>query len=467
MPNVVRTDVDALNAVLTVTIPKEEYLDKVQKDIKQYTQRAQMKGFRPGKTPPNLVKKMYGTQFLLDAVNAKVQEAVSEYIQKEQIDMLGQPIPSLEQGDSGLDIKNPKDLTFKFDLGLAPQFEVKGLDGAEYEMLAVQLDESAIDAELDNVRKKSATNVEVEGQIQVGDVITLALKEVGGSLEKEVSVSVDWMTEDMKSVFLTQSKGDSLQINIFQLEKETTPQYVRKYFLGLEENDERAVSENFDATIVKIMRASSAEMDEEFFQKNFGVATEAEARDAIKTGLGGNYNNQAEALLYRDIQDNLLAQNTIELPDVFMKRWLKTQNERNTEDLIERDYERFANNLRWSLIRTKILKDANVEISDEDLRSYYANKVRGYFGGMPIDENFVNSLVDRVLNDEKQFNELYEDVLTDKLFGVVKSSAKLNTKSISVDEFNSLLATARFNAAKERGEIGEAEQSVQAEEVEA
>ena len=110
MPNVVRTDIDAVNAIITVTLPKEEYLDKVQKDIKKYTQKAAMKGFRPGKTPATLVKRMYGTQFLMDAVNEKVQEAVSDYLQKDTFDMLGQPIPSLEQDKFDLDLKNPQDL---------------------------------------------------------------------------------------------------------------------------------------------------------------------------------------------------------------------------------------------------------------------------------------------------------------------------------------------------------------------
>jgi trigger factor len=455
MPNVVRTDIDALNAIITVTLPKEEYLDKVQKDIKKYTQKAAMKGFRPGKTPATLVKRMYGTQFLMDAVNEKVQEAVSDYLQKDTFDMLGQPIPSLEQDKFDLDLKNPQDLTFKFDVGLSPQFEITSLAGAEYQRYAIELGEQLVNDEYEKATQKNATNVEVEGQIQDNDVITLALKEVGGTLENEMSVSVNWMTEDMKSVFLTQSKGDTVQFNIFQLEKETTPQYARKYFLGLEDTDERVVGENFDGTITKIMRASSEALNEEFFQKTFGISTEAEAREQIAKALGANYENQADALMYRDIQDRLLEETAIELPDGFMKRWLKTQNERNTEELIERDYKRFSNNLRWSLIRTKILKDANVEITDEDLKEFYANKIKGYFGGMPIDDSFIDSLVDKVLKDEKQFGELYEEVLTEKLFSTIKSAIKIANKSISVDEFNSVLAAARFDAAKERGEIAE------------
>jgi trigger factor len=80
MPNVVRTDIDALNAVLTVTILKEDYLPKVKKDMKTFTQRSPMKGFRPGKTPPKLVETMYGTEFVMEAVNKTLQETVGNFL---------------------------------------------------------------------------------------------------------------------------------------------------------------------------------------------------------------------------------------------------------------------------------------------------------------------------------------------------------------------------------------------------
>ena len=210
MSNVVRTDIDSVNAVLTVTIPKEEYLNKVQQDIKKYSQKAPMKGFRPGKTPPTLVKKMYGQQFLMDAVNDKVQEHLNTYLQAEKMEMLGQPIPSSEQDKFDLDLKNPQDLTFKFDIGLTPQFELKGLEGVSYERYAIQLDEKMVTDELEKALKGGDANEEVEGVVQENDVITLKIKEVGGTLENEVAVSTNWMTEDMHSVFLTQSKGDTL-----------------------------------------------------------------------------------------------------------------------------------------------------------------------------------------------------------------------------------------------------------------
>jgi trigger factor len=473
MPNVVRTDIDALNAVLTVNVAKEDYLSKVKKDMKTFTQRQPMKGFRPGKTPPKLVQSMYGTEFVMDAVNKTLQDTLSNYLQTEKPEIFGQPIGSVEQPDFKFDPKNPSDFSMSFDLGLIPQFEVKGLDATSFERYVVQVDPAKIDAELDNRRKNGGETKEVEDAIQDNDVIYLYAKEHGGSFVKEdLTLSMNWLNDEIQDVFKTQKVGDQLTVNIFQLEKETTAEYVRKYFLGIEDSDNREINENFDVKITKVTRVVPAAFDEEFFQKNFGVSTEAEAREQLNTTLGGTYTAQADALLIRDFQLRLIEANKFDLPDGFLKRWLLTQNDKNTPEIVESGYENFAQSMRWSLIRSKVAKEGGVQISDDDLKNYYRDRIKGYLGGMAIDDAFIDSLVEKVFDDEKQLSELYEDVMTEKTFDVMKNRATIVDKPVSSDEFDSHMATARAEAALMRGEmteelpVGESEiEEVEAEEV--
>lgn len=478
MSNVVRTDIDALNAVLTVTLTKDEYLTKVNKDIKRYTQRVQRPGFRPGKTPTALVKKMYGDSFVIEAVQEMMSQKLSEYLQEHKPDIFGQPVLAEKQSEIGFDPKNPKDLTFTFEIGLIPEFEVQGLDGVTYERYLVNVGEDKIDAEIENMRKRSGEESDIDTNIEDGDMITLHIKEQGGTLEKEdLLLSMNWLTDEMKEVFRTQKRGDNLTVNIFQLEKETTPQYVRKYFLGLEDTDDRQVNENFDVKIKFVKRQSSAALDQAFFDKNFGegvVTSEAEMRDTIRRGLSVNFSGQADALMLRDIQDGLIAANQFDLPDAFMKRWLRTQNEKNTEETVERGYEAFAQNLRWTLVRSKIAKSSNVTIDDEDLKEFYRNRIRGYLGGQAGagTEGLIESLVERVMTDEKQMSELYEEVMTEKTFEAMKSRVNIVDRPIGEEEFNSIIAAAQYEAAKARGEINEesgveASENVEIEEIEA
>ncbi len=480
MSNVVRTDIDALNAVLTVNLAKDEYLTKVNKEIKRYSQKMQRPGFRPGKTPTSLVKRMYGDSFVVETIQEMMSQKLSDYLQENKPDIFGQPIMSETQADTGFDPKNPQDISFSFDIGIVPDFEVQGLDGVSYERYLVNVGEDKIDAEIENMRKRSGEESEIDTQIEANDMITLHVKEQGGTLEKEdLLLSVNWLTEEMKEVFMTQKRGDSLTVNIFQLEKETTPQYVRKYFLGLEDTDEREINENFDVKIKFVKRQVPGALDQAFFDKNFGegvVTSEAEMRDTIRRGLSMNFNGQADALMLRDIQDGLIAANPMDLPDAFLKRWLRTQNEKNTEDTVEQGFEGFAQNLRWTLIRSKIAKSSDVTVSDEDLKAFYRNRIRGYLGGQlgggASADELIESLVERAFQDEKQQSDLYEEVLTEKTFEAMKARVAIVDKPIGEEEFNSIMAAAQYEAAKARGEIKEDEatdaiETVEVEEIEA
>jgi trigger factor len=469
MPNVVRTDIDALNAVLTVELPKEEYSSKVQQDIKKYSQRAQMKGFRPGKTPQALVKKMYGSSFLMETVNEMVRKELGDYLQKENIPMIGEPIPSVEQPEFKLDLKNPEDLAFKFDIGLLPTVEtLNALDNTTYERNAVIIDEADITKELDNaLKRQKSEEIEVTDSIQEEDIINLSIKEVGGTLEKDLMISANWLTDDMKSVFMTQKTGDNLQINIFQLEKDTTADYVRKYFLGLEENDDRKVNETFDMTIVSVKRRKPVEMDEAFFKAQFGedVTNEEQARAELRKMLSRNNDVQSDALVIRDIQEGLMKNNKFALPEGFLKRWLKYTNDKNSEEVIEKNLEPFMEQMRWTIIRSKVLNDAGIQIGKEDMKANYAKRVQGYFGAMGGNEEIVNMLVDRAMEDEKQYNEIYEDTMMEKFFEAVKARTNIIDKPVTMEELNSKIAAIRYEMAKQKGEIQEAEPAVEMEEV--
>jgi trigger factor len=399
---------------------------------------------------------MYGTEFVMDAVNKTLQETMKDYMETEKPEIFGQPIGSVEQPGFKFDPKNPSDFSMTFDLGLIPQFAVKGLDDTTYTRYVVQVDPAKIDAELENRRKQGGETKEVEDTIEGNDMIYLYAKEHGGSFVKEdLTLSMNWLNEEMQDVFKTQKVGDHLTVNIFQLEKETTPQYVRKYFLGIEDDDNRTINENFDVKITKVTRVVPAAFDEEFFQKNFGVATEEEARAQLNATLGGNYTAQADSLLIRDFQLRMIEDNQFDLPDAFLKRWLLTQNDKNTPESIEQGYEGFAENMRWTLVRSKIAKEAGIQVSDEDLKEHYSNKIRGYLGGMAIGEDFIDDLVKRAFDDEKQFSELYEEVMTERTFDAMKQRATVVEKPVSSDEFDSIMATARAEAALRRGDMTE------------
>ena len=279
MATIAREDIDALNVALTVTVAKEDYLADFQKELKRYRKQASLKGFRKGNIPMSVVRKMFGRSILAEVVNKELQEEMSKFLYDEEaeIDFLGQPIPSKDQEEFEFSVSNLDDYVFKFDLGLAPQFELHGLGNEEtLEKLVVEPAADKLDEELLNLRRRFGVSEEVEDAVAERDIITLKAVELDGEkpkeggIDKEFTLFIENITDDAKEAFLGKKIGDSAVLDVFNLEANTTVDHVRKYLLGLAEDDDREVSEAFSLTIDKISRHTLAALDEDFYKQAFG-----------------------------------------------------------------------------------------------------------------------------------------------------------------------------------------------------
>lgn len=474
MPQVVREDIDNLNAVLTVSIPKDDYLPLFNTELRKYRKDARIKGFRQGKTPTGVLKKMFGKAVLGEIINKMLQEQLTDFMVNDPVEILGQPIPSDTQEPVEFDVKEMQDYTFKFDIGLAPTFEVEGLDSDAYEKYAVEIPAEMVEEEVQNLLQRNGDQVFPEDGIEDKDIVTFDIIELDGDKPKEDGIAhefgvlVERMEDDMKAAVLKMKLGDELKLNPFQLEKDTTEKYVRKYFLGLEEaeegTEEVAVGDQFQAEITKISRVNKAELNQEFFDKVFGpeqVSTAEEFKAKLSENMSKTYDAQAEALLFRDIQQRLLDSNELALPEDFLKRWLAMSNENVSPEVLEKEFPAFANNLRWTLIRSKLNKTFEIEVSPEEVKESFKNKIRGYFGGAGITpdmDSMVESMAERMLQDEKQVNEIYEEVSSNKFFEAVVEKVAVTDKSISIEDFQAVIQKIEEErAAEQAAQLGEEE----------
>ena len=450
MPKVVREDIDNLNTVLTVTIEKSEYEDQFKTELNKYRKQVQMKGFRKGKTPMSVLRKMYGKAILSDVINGMLQTEVGNFLSENDLNYLGQPLPNDEQEVYEFDPRDLEDFEFKFDLGLAPAFEVEGLgEDASFEMYDVTIPADKIDEELAAGRKRLGEQGPVEGEMQAGDLIKLSIQELDGDKPKEegvtneFSVPEDRLTDEARALISQHKAGENFQLNIYQLEKETTPEYVHNYFLGVKDEEAEAIGETVQATIVEITRLQEAEMNEDFFNKLFGegvVSTEEEAREKMQTDLKSYYDRQAEAVLFRHIQEYLLEKNDMDLPKDFLKRWLKTNNENVTDDQIEKDFPDFLENLKWTLIRSKLAKKHDVQISEAEIKDAFKRQIQGMISNPALfDDNFMETMAMRMMEKEEDVDRVAQQVLTDKVFAAVKDSVKVEPKAISTEEFEQVI----------------------------
>lgn len=463
MPKVEHENIDNLNAVLTVTLEKSDYEPKFKTELNKYRKQANMKGFRKGKTPASVLKKMYGKGVLADVINEMLQKELYDYLTDNDIKILGQPLPSADQEPQDFDLKTFQDYVFKFDLGLAPDFEVQGADEhTTFEKMVVEPSEEMIDEDLQAARKRNGERKAVEDTIQENDMVKLEVAELDGDALKADGITSEFSllignntNEELKQTLEEKKQGDKLKIDILNVENGRDEDYARRYYLSLDEDEgdenedaEKAFNNEFEATIVEVTRIAPAEMDQEFFDQTFGegeVTSEAEARDKIREQIKGFYNSQAEALMSRDIQEKLLELNPMAFPEAFLKRWMQANNEEVDEETIEAEYDNFEKNLQWSLIRNKLVEQFEIEVNNDDIVEAARRRIRQYFGGqsMPGMEQIVDSTAQRILQDQKQVEQLYEEVLTDRTFEVLIEKVNVEEKSVSLEEFEEAVKAAQ------------------------
>ena len=474
MAKVVREDTDNLSAVLTITLTKEDYEPKLTAELNKYRKKAHIKGFRKGKTPMAFIKKMYGKSLMADVINELMQEELTNYIQENNLDILGQPIPTEDQELFDFDINQANDYVFKVELGLAPQFEVTGVGSEDsYARHDVEVPDEMVEKDMTAARKRLGERNSVEDDIEENDMLTLNVEELEGEEIKEngwattFSILVDQIpSEELKKEFSSKKKGDKIRFDIRDLEKDRDEAYIRKQLLHVDENDEDVeIGNHFEAVIDDVSRVAPAEINEDFLNKYFGegrVKDEAEARELIRKDIKSYYDRQADSLLFRDFQDRLLEQNALELPETFLKKWLKVANEEATDELIEKEFDAFTRNLRWSLIRSKLVQKFDVQVTENELVEGFKDRVRGYFGGYG-DELVILNTANRLMQDRQQVDNMYQELMTDKLFEAIKEASKIEDQKINAEAFDEVIKEARekVEAAEEQLEHGSEEAAVE------
>jgi trigger factor len=447
MSNVIREDLDKFNAVLTVQIAKSDYENEYIKSLNKYKNQAQMKGFRKGKTPIGMVKKMVGKSLLADTVTQLLQKELDKYIQEEKPEIFGYPLHSENQELIDFDPDQLSDYHFKFDMGIVPPFDLKGASELDvYPFYEVTIPEEIVNEEFTKVLNSISTREEIDGPAATNDIIYLkAINSEDDSIQNEFSVSLnDTASDEFKKKVIGQNLGFNFDFNIFNIEESATRKIVTKYFIGLNDQDDFNGNEIFNLTLSKISRMIPAEINQENLDQLFGkdaVDSEEAAKQKIRIYLEDLRKHEATILLFNHIYYQLLDLNDFPLPDSFIKKFLPISNEKISESDVEENYEDYAKSIRWSLIKDKLIKRFDLKVENSEVISAIRNKIRKMLGNSPyMGAEFIDDLTRRLLQDKAQVDEAYNEVIADKLSIALRDSVKLDYKKVSVKEFEEIVA---------------------------
>ena len=436
-----RKELGALTEELTLIIEKQDYLPEYEQQLKSYQQKAQLKGFRKGKTPMGLIKKMYGTATMQESVSKILGEKLNELITGDEINIIGEPLFLDNEDVPEIDHSSPEDYTYKFEVGLEPEFEVKGAsENDSYIKRNMIISEDMIDEEMNVGLSRLGEQKETDDKIKEDDIIYVEVKEKENGEIKEdghqSDFSLSWgsLTDAYQKKFKGLSKGDQLEVNIYDIEKDMERENAIKYFLKInteEEGAEVPESEIYNAEITKVMRVENAEMNQDFFDKYFGkdqVSSEEEAREKIKTLLSDHFNNESINLLNREIMHGLVEANDFALPEEFLKKWISKEQE-----VTDEQFNSFVQELKWRTIKKKLSKSHDIKVEEKEILEHFVQMIRNY--SPYIDEATLKNTVFSLMKNREQVNQAAEAVSSGKLFDVLRDIVKIEEKEVSKDDF--------------------------------
>ncbi len=439
--NIVLDKKDATTASLKVTITPEDYKPKIDKKVKEYNQKAQIKGFRPGKVPAALIHKMYGKEILMQEINTILQEGVNNYLKENPLPLVGELLPAEQENVGNFD--NPKDFEFLFDLGMSSEIKLE-LDKISIPKRNIIITDEIISETVTNMCKQFGTNGDVEVISENSLIYGLLTQKDGEFSLENAAIPVDELTEEGKKVFL----GKQLEEVTFGMEGLLLKPESARHILGVYQKQEQLdelSKGTFTIAINKIQESVPAAVDKELFAKAFPtekIETEEEFRQKVKTILGENYSNETQYLLDAEIKQAVLENTTFELPTEFLKKWLFTINEgKISKETIEAEYAVFEKDYRWTLIQNSLVKQHSVTATAAEVQQQATYSLIDQFRkyGMS-DMSAFGDMKDIVLNylkadDGKNFRETQQLVINKKLAVIFAESLKIEDTDVSVEQF--------------------------------
>lgn len=436
--NITQNSIDDLNAVLTVSINKEDYQDKVEKTLNQYRKTANIKGFRKGQVPMSFVKKQYEKSIIFDEVNQLLQTGINDYIQKEQLSILGNPLP---KANESLDW-DADQLDFEFELGLAPEISVD-LSKVKVDKYKVTVTDAEVQKYVDNFAKRFGSIKSLE-KVEEGANIKVEVREldkeknlVQDGIQKDTFLFVDELAKPKK--FIGKKVGDVVVIKPTELfiDKMNLEQLLEKTEAELMDFDH-----SLQFTIQEISRQEPSEVDQSLFDKVYGegaVSNEKEFRQKIKEEAEKMYEKETDKQFMNEVVEQLVKETKFELPNEFLSRWLNFSNEKiESEEQAKEELAKMEDGLRYQLIEAKIAETYNLKVEHQDVLDATKKLIKEQFamyGQSNIPEEELDTIVQSSLTNQQEYQRVADQVFSDKMLQVFKDNVSVKEIGVTFDEF--------------------------------
>ena len=429
-----RKDIDKLNSLLSIDVVKKDYESNVDKVLVDYKKRANIPGFRKGHTPIGLIKKQYGISVKVDEVNKVIQKALSDFLTAEKLAILGNPVP---KENKKLDW-NSDDMTFEFEIGLSPEFEVSLKNKKAIESFQIEADTKMIDSQIENIQNQY-------GKLVSKNSISDGFEINGSFINKELNVD-STTTFQLKNIKGKANIGSIKSMKIGELiTLKTNGLFVKDSDLDFHlklNDDNKGKINHVDFNLKEINEKIPADLDQDLFDKLFGkdtIKSVTELRGKLKADAEKNFVNQSDQKLLNDVTEYLIDNTKFNLPEKFLMKWMETagENKLSKEDA-EAEFKKSEKGLRYQLIESKIIENNKIKIDLDQIKVFSKDLIKTQmmqYGQMNPEEKELESISQRILSNKDEVKRISDQLLSQKLITLFKSELKFKTKKVSYEKF--------------------------------
>ncbi|UII21072.1 trigger factor [Fulvivirga ligni] len=425
-------------ASIKVTLKESDYQPNVEEKVKEYAKKASIKGFRPGKVPTGLIKKMYGKSIVVEEINNVLSKSLSDYIKEQNIQLIGEPLPNEEQA-AKIDWDNQKEFEFDYQIGMVDDFKVDISDKQKVNSYTIELDKKTLDETLDNVKKQFGNSVNPETS-EEGDSIYGLFEQVDGDISNEGLLEWSNIAKKEQKKFIGLKQDDTVE---FAIEKVIEDAHAVMHLLNVEHDAAHDLKGKFKLTVKNINRMEAAELNQELFDKVFGkdaVKSEEEFVNKVKETVEGNYKRETELFLDQTIKEHFVSKTKIDIPEEFLKEWLLKTNDKITQEDLDREFGQYVESLKWDLIKNKIAEDKEIKVENAEVVDKAKSMILQQLGGAGAAEQLkdhMDAFADNYLKAEngQNYMKVFTEVRDDKILAYVKENISITDKKVDVEGF--------------------------------
>jgi trigger factor len=430
--------------LIKIKLSEGDYQPHVEEKVKDYARKAQIKGFRQGKVPNGVIRKMFGKSILVDEINHLLSHKLSDYIKENNLKILGDPIPNQEKALT-IDWESQKDFEFEYQIGMVEDFTYELSPKVKVKSYSIKVDDQVVEETVGDLKKRFG-QVSYPETSEVTDNLFGELRAKEGDIKRENAfLAIEKIEKKEQKKFVGLKKEDEVEFDITRI---FSDEKALGQLLGLPDDEAKNVKGPYIFKITTISRTEPAVINQELFDRVFGkdvVKSEDEFINKIKDTIRENYTRETNHFLEHHIEDQFLDNTKINLPDEFLKSWLKASSKGEVTDaVLDKEFTGYVRGLKWDLIKNKIADENNIKVEAEEVKSKAKDLILAQFGGQAFAEQLqdkLDAIADNYLSNEngQNFMRLYNQLKNEKLMAFIKEKITLEDKQVTVDEFKKIV----------------------------